>query len=77
MHSHFADVHAVHWQAQFNLLCHGNSNASANLNHDGQWFKCKQISIYFYNPRFWQSVLTTGNILNTTLRVWAGRPGER
>ena len=34
-------------QAQFKLLCNSNVN--------GQWFKCKQISIYFYNSGFWQS----------------------
>ncbi len=34
-------------QAQFKRLCNSNVN--------GQWFKCKQISIYFYNPGFWQS----------------------
>ena len=31
-------------QAQFKRLCNSNVN--------GQWFKCKQISIYFYNPGF-------------------------
>ena len=34
-------------QAQFKRLCNSNVN--------GQWFKCKQISIYFYNSGFWQS----------------------
>jgi hypothetical protein len=34
-------------KAQFKLLC--------NFNVNGQWFKCKQISIYFYNSGFWQS----------------------
>ncbi len=34
-------------QAQFKRHCNSNVN--------GQWFKCKQISIYFYNPGFWQS----------------------
>ncbi len=28
--------------AQFKLLCNSNVN--------GQWFKCEQISICFYNP---------------------------
>ena len=34
-------------QAQFKRLCNSNVN--------GQWFKCQQISIYFYNSGFWQS----------------------
>ena len=34
-------------QAQFKRHCNSNVN--------GQWFKRKQISIYFYNPGFWQS----------------------
>ncbi len=54
-------------QAQFKLLCNSNVN--------GQWFKCKQISIYFCNPGFWQSlkrigsILISGNILSMTFRV--------
>ena len=34
-------------QSQFTRLC--------NCNVNGQCFKCKQISICFYNPGFWQS----------------------
>jgi hypothetical protein len=34
-------------QAHCKRLCNSNVN--------GQWFKCKQISIYFYNPGFCQS----------------------
>ena len=34
-------------QSQFKRRC--------NCNVIGQCFKCKQISIYFYNPGFWQS----------------------
>ncbi len=34
-------------QSQFKWRC--------NCNVNGQCFKCKQISIYFYNPGFWQS----------------------
>ena len=34
-------------QAQFKWLC--------KCNVSGQWFNCKQISIYFYNSGFWRS----------------------
>ena len=40
-------ISSLFTQAQFKRLCNSNVN--------GQWFKCKQISIYFYNPGFWQS----------------------
>jgi hypothetical protein len=36
-------------QAQFKRLCNSNVN--------GQWFKCQQMSLYIYNPGFWQSAL--------------------
>jgi hypothetical protein len=36
-------------QAHYKRLCNSNVN--------GQCFKCKQISIYFYNTGFWQSAL--------------------
>jgi hypothetical protein len=40
-------------QAQFKRLCTTTSNCNVN----GQWFECKQISIYFYNPGFWPNKL--------------------
>ena len=40
-------ISSLFTQAQFKRLCNSNVN--------GQWFKCKQNSIYFYNPGFWQS----------------------
>ncbi len=48
-------------QAQFKRLCNSNVN--------GQWFKCKQISIYFYNPGFWQSA-SVPYWFRVTFSVW-------
>ncbi len=40
-------ISSLFTQAQFKRLC--------NVIVNGQWFKCKQNSIYFYNSGFWQS----------------------
>ena len=48
-------------QAQFKRLCNSNVN--------GQWFKCQQISIYFYNSGFWQSA-SVPYWFRVTFSIW-------